>query len=81
MSNNSCRVYVRDWCAYCDAAVHFLEEKSVPHEVLKVDKEYLLEHFEADTWPQIVMWGEHIGGYEDLQKYAEETGMTSGWGS
>tara|TARA_B100000131_G_scaffold292635_1_gene307301 strand:- start:2587 stop:2823 length:237 start_codon:yes stop_codon:yes gene_type:complete len=70
-------IYVRDWCNYCDAAIKVLEDRAVPFQVEKVDKSFLQENFNANTWPQIIMWGQHIGGYTDLLRYVDEC-MTGG---
>ena len=64
-------IYSRDGCVYCDMAVALAEKKNMEISVLKLGTDYSVEEFQAKfiyakTVPQIVLDGEHIGGYQDL---------------
>jgi glutaredoxin 3 len=66
-------IYSKPNCPYCVNAKKLLELKGIPFEekVLDVDftREQLLEKFpEAKTFPQVILEGEHVGGYTDLAK-------------
>ena len=75
---SSCRVYTRNGCGYCDAAVNRLELKQIPHDVLnRDDGDFTQDWFTEEygvfaTYPQVVMWSKSIGGYTDLCRYIEE---------
>jgi glutaredoxin 3 len=65
-------IYSRDGCVYCDMAVALAEKKNMEISVLKLGTDYSVEEFQAKfiyakTVPQIVLDGEHIGGYQDLK--------------
>ena len=66
-------------CPHCEAAKRLLESRNIPYEYkqLGVDferEEILAEFPEARTFPQIVINGLKIGGYDKLGSYLEETG-------
>lgn len=65
-------IYSRDGCVYCDMAVSLAKSKNMEMVVLKLDRDYEVEDFTArfpyaKTVPQIILNGEHIGGYQDLK--------------
>jgi glutaredoxin 3 len=65
-------IYSRDACIYCDMAIRLAVSKKMNLTVLKLDKDYSIEEFTAKfmyakTVPQIILNGEHIGGYQDLK--------------
>ncbi len=65
-------IYSRDGCVYCDMAVSLAKKKNMEMVVLKLDRDYEVEDFTArfpyaKTVPQIILNGEHIGGYQDLK--------------
>jgi glutaredoxin 3 len=65
-------IYSRDGCVYCDMAVALAEKKNMEISVLKLGTDYSVEEFQAKfiyatTVPQIILNGEHIGGYQDLK--------------
>tara|TARA_Y100000593_G_C4229786_1_gene296376 strand:- start:290 stop:538 length:249 start_codon:yes stop_codon:yes gene_type:complete len=76
-------VWTRDRCDYCEMAKkelklrgYEIEERNIWGEWHKND---LLEVApDAKTVPQIFIRDKHIGGYNDLMKYFEET--TSNYG-
>ena len=66
-------------CPHCHAAKQFCEQNDYNYEYrqLNVDftREEVLAHFPgARTFPQIVINGEKIGGWDQLKTYVEETG-------
>jgi glutaredoxin 3 len=70
-------------CPFCDQAKNLLQMKGYKIEEKKIGdgytKEELLEEVPtARTLPQIFVEGKHIGGFNDLQRYFEET--TSDYG-
>jgi len=67
-------IYGKDGCVYCDMAYSLAEKKEAYISVKKLGKNYTVEEFTskfpyARTVPQIVVDGEHIGGYQDLKDY------------
>ena len=65
-------------CPYCDQAKRFCEQRELPYSYkqLGVDftREEVLETFPgARTFPQIIVGGHKIGGYDRLANYIEET--------
>ncbi len=68
---NNLTVIARDNCIYCRLATRLLEEKGLPFELLMLGVDFEREEFEelvpgAKTFPQILVNGVSIGGYEDL---------------
>jgi len=68
-------------CSQCEAAKRLLDARNIAYEYkqLGVDferEDVLAEFPEARTFPQIVINGEKIGGYDKLGTYLEETGYT-----
>lgn len=71
-------VYSKPNCPYCVRAKHLLENLNVKYteKVVGVDttREELLEAApNARTVPQIIINGEVIGGYDQLNSYIENT--------
>ena len=65
-------IYGKDACVYCDMAVSLAKSKNMEMSVLKLGTDYSVEEFQAKfiyakTVPQIILNGEHIGGYQDLK--------------
>lgn len=65
-------IYSRDGCVYCDMAISLARSKNMEMLVLKLGADYSVEEFQAKfiyakTVPQIILNGEHIGGYQDLK--------------
>ncbi len=78
------KIYMRNGCGYCTAAVRFFEEKKIDVEVLNRDNnDFTQEEFYDEfgvfaTYPQIIIWNKKIGGYTDLMSYNDSC-MTGGW--
>ena len=70
---NSVVVWSKDGCPFCDRAVSLLESKGIDFELRKIGedwtKEQLLEAVpNARTVPQIVIDGNQIGGFTELNQ-------------
>ena len=70
---NNLTVIARENCIYCRLAIRLLEEKGLKFELLMLGVDFEREEFEslapgAKTFPQILVNGVSIGGYEDLLK-------------
>ena len=68
-------------CPSCTKAKALCEQRGYRFEYLELgkdfDREAVLSEFpEARTFPQIVVNGQKIGGYEQFTKYIEDTGYT-----
>ena len=62
---------IRHGCVYCDMAKNLLDEKNLNYKLLVLDEDFSREEFykmvpNAKTFPQILVNGESIGGYEEL---------------
>ena len=66
-------VYSRAGCSYCDAAKALLKAKGIDFEEIRVDlhPEKLQEMLERSggrrSFPQIILDGESIGGFDELK--------------
>jgi glutaredoxin 3 len=78
---NKVVVYTKKPCGYCSAAIRYLESvKSIQDiEVVDLTGQYeilreLMMRSGQRTVPQIYIYGQHVGGYDDLRaKDAEGT--------
>ena len=66
------KVYVKDWCPYCQGALQLLKSKGVEAEVISVDGNQQLysqlkQKTGHQTVPQIFINDEFIGGYDELR--------------
>lgn len=73
------QIWGKSQCAYCEQAKAFCEQNHYQYEYRQLDvdftREEVLEHFPgARTFPQIVVNGAKIGGWDQLKPYIEETG-------
>jgi glutaredoxin len=71
---NNVVIWSKDTCVYCDMAKRLLIKKEIVFEEKKIghgyEKEDLLKDIpNARTVPQIIIDGEIIGGYNELNKY------------
>jgi glutaredoxin 3 len=74
-------IYGKTQCGYCDAAKRLCESRGLDFEYKQLDKDFtrevMVEEFPtARTFPQIVVSGNKIGGYDQLVKYIEDTNYT-----
>ena len=63
-------------CPYCDLAKEFMVGMDIQYTEMVVGKDCLCEDITAQlpdvkTVPQIWVNGDHVGGYDDLVKWAE----------
>jgi len=68
-------------CPSCTKAKALCEQRGYQYEYLEMGRDFtreaVLEEFpSARTFPQIVINGQKIGGYEAFLKYIEDTGYT-----
>jgi glutaredoxin len=83
MSNSI--VYSKDNCPFCEKAKHLLQQHNIDFQLQKVgvdvSREELLEAVpNAKSVPQIFLYGNYIGGYQELEDYLDQniTGSTEG---
>ena len=78
-------IYGKPACPYCDKAKAMCEKYNLEYEYKQLDVDFtrdeILETFPgAKTFPQIVVAGTKIGGFDKLGSYLEETNYTgTGW--
>ena len=70
-------IYSKPQCPYCDMAKNLAEQKGydLTYKMLDedFDREALMETFPgARTFPQIIVDGEKIGGYQEFKKLVDE---------
>jgi len=68
-------------CPSCKKAKALCEQRGYDFEYLELGKDFdreavLAEFPEARTFPQIVVNGQKIGGFEQFTKYIEDTNYT-----
>jgi glutaredoxin len=66
-------------CPYCESAKALCESRNLKYTYKQLDVDFtrdeILEKFPgARTFPQIIVGGTKIGGYDKLGPYLEETG-------
>ena len=69
-------IYSKPQCPYCDMAKNLAEQKGydLTYKMLDedFDREVLMETFPgARTFPQIIVDGEKIGGYQEFKKLGD----------
>lgn len=68
-------------CPSCTKAKMLCEQRGYQYEYLELGKDFtregvLAEFPEARTFPQIVVGGQKVGGYEQFVQYIENTNYT-----
>lgn len=67
------KVYITDYCPYCDAAKALLDQRGIPYEVIDVsepEKKFALkERTGMRTVPQIFFDDKLVGGYQELAAF------------
>jgi glutaredoxin 3 len=71
------KIYTREWCGYCTAALRLLRSKGIEFEQIDVQgdaktRRWLVEVSGRTTVPQIFIDGEPIGGFTDLRALDEK---------
>ena len=62
-------------CEWCDKSKEFLDEKGIKYTVINSDKKFfgkLMKETKSTQVPQIIIDGEFIGNYQDLDKHYEK---------
>ena len=72
-------IYGKPACPSCTKAKALCESRQYKYEYKQLDndftKEELLEQFpDARTFPQIIVGGQKVGGYEQMVEYIDNTG-------
>ena len=73
------RIFTRDLCWYCDKAKELINSYRLPYSEYNIEshphaRQELLDLVpDAKTVPQVFVGKKHIGGYDQLRKYAEES--------
>jgi glutaredoxin 3 len=70
------KIYTREWCGYCTAALRLLEQKGVDFEHIDCTgnpelRRWLVEATGRTTVPQIFIDDKAVGGYTDLRALDE----------
>jgi len=73
-------IYSKPQCPYCDMAKRLAEQKGYDLEVYMLgedfEREQLMETFPgARTFPQIIVDGEKIGGYDNFKALVMREGL------
>jgi len=74
-------IYGKPSCGFCTKAKNFVQSRGLEYEYKDVQTATFMEELktampEVRSVPQIWVNGDHIGGYNDLVTYIEETGYT-----
>ena len=77
MTDKDLTLIIRHGCIYCDLAKNLLDEKQLNYKLLVLDEDFSRDEFckmvpNAKTFPQILVNGESIGGYEELTLKMDE---------
>jgi glutaredoxin 3 len=75
-------VYTTEPCGYCRAAKSLLDKKSIPYEEINLARDsdgraQLAERTGMMTFPQVLIDGEPLGGFQELAA-AERSGKLTG---
>lgn len=73
------QIWGKPQCPHCESAKRLLDSRQIEYEYLQLgvdfERDRVLEEFpEARTFPQIVVNGQKIGGYDNLAQHLEDTG-------
>jgi len=71
-------IYGKPNCPHCENAKHLCRKKGIEYLYKELgtdfDGQYMLDKFpNARTFPQIIVDGNHVGGYDDLSKLIGDT--------
>ena len=77
-------IYRKPDCPFGNKAIHLLRQRNIEFQerVLETDAEIeeVKSRYQVRTTPQIILDGEHVGGYSELaQKLGEETKETTSY--
>lgn len=70
-------LYTTDACSFCEAAKKLLESEQVPYELVYLDRSAesrrrVQEETGGSSFPQIVIDGQPIGGFQELLARREQ---------
>ena len=70
------KIYTREWCGYCTAAIRLLDQKGVKFEHIDATgnpelRRWLVEATGRTTVPQIFIDGKPVGGFTDIRDLDE----------
>ena len=76
-------IWSKPQCPFCDAAVQICETKDLEFKKYMLDEDFNREEFtekfpNARTFPQIIVDGELVGGYQEFNQYVQ-TKSISQW--
>ena len=71
MIDKKLTLIIRHGCIYCEMAKDLLNENEIPYKLMVLDEDFSREEFyemvpNAKTFPQVIVNGKSIGGYEEL---------------
>ncbi len=71
MVDKKLTLIIRHGCIYCEMAKSLLDEKEIPYKLMVLNEDFSRDEFyemvpDAKTFPQILVNGKSIGGYEEL---------------
>ena len=71
MIDEKLTLIIRQGCIYCEMAKNLLNEKEIPYKLMVLDVDFSRKEFyemvpNAKTFPQVLVNGKSIGGYEEL---------------
>ena len=69
-------IWSKPQCPFCDAAVQIFETKDLEFKKYILDEDFNREEFtekfpNARTFPQIIVDGELVGGYQEFNQYVQ----------
>jgi len=72
-------IYGKPQCPFCDKAKSLCETRKFKYVYKQLgmdfDREQIMEMFPtARTFPQIVINGQNVGGYDQFKQYLDDTG-------
>lgn len=72
-------IYGKPQCPFCDKAKSLCETRKFKYVYKQLgmdfDREQIMEMFPtARTFPQIVVNGQNVGGYDQFKQYLDDTG-------
>jgi glutaredoxin len=83
------KIYTKDNCPWCVKAKELMNKLHLKYEEKVLDVDYTRDELRALVWgdspaslnppltvPQIFVYNERIGGYEDFVDYCDNHGMT-----
>ncbi len=78
---SSFTVYQKGYCPYCKAEKSLMDGLDWPYQQIEVSSTptlfaEMVKRSRRRTVPQVFLGDDHIGGFEDLQRYVRSSGET-----